>query len=266
MIRTSKLWLVAGGALFTAVLLYSLMHFAPASLIITIVEHASDDRLTVAGATGRIWAGRGVLTSRVSGARVLIGWTLSPQELYALRLRGEIGVGSSAPSRFVATRGAVELDAIDIVLPAGLLAEALGPLGGYGVGGTVHLTSKRSVFHRDSAAARLTLGWRDATSTVIAVAPLGSYLADVEWISGAGSIRVRSTAGPLLLEGVGGWSHTGAALTLDARVSGDKSEALKGWLKTMTPELPDGRFRFVWPAPEGGSRSFRDAIHRPPSN
>ena len=262
----SSSWTAAGGALFTAVLLYSLISFAPASLIAPMVEHVSDDRLTVAGTTGRIWAGRGVLTARANGARVPVGWTLNPGELYALRLRGEIAVASSAPSRFVATRDTLELEAMDIALPAALVAEALGPFSAYGIGGIVRLSSKRAVFDRDSAAARVTLDWTDAASAVIAVAPLGSYVADVEWISDAGSIRVRSTAGPLLLEGTGRWSPDGAALTLDARASGARSETLKAWLKTMTPELPDGRFRFVWPTPEVGSKNLADAIHRPPSN
>jgi hypothetical protein len=117
--------------LFIVASTVSLTALAPASLVGALIEYASADRLTLAGASGRVWDGRGTLTARSNGARVLLRWTLQPTELVGARLSGNITLGPAAPVRFVATLTSLEFDRIDIIVPAAIVAEALGAYSGY---------------------------------------------------------------------------------------------------------------------------------------
>ena len=247
MTRPRKHWRSAGAALFLTASAFSLAAMAPAALVGTLIEYASANRLTLAGASGRVWEGIGTLTARSNGARVLLGWTLQPKELVIARLRGTVTVGGAQPMQFTATRASLEIDRIDVALPAAIVAEALGPYSGYKIGGTAQIRSQRVYFHHDNASARIALEWTHAATGVIAVVPLGHYRADLEWIAGTASINVRTHEGPLQLDGGGRWSGNGAALALNARASGEQAETLRAWLRTMTPERPGGMFSFVWP-------------------
>jgi hypothetical protein len=250
-------WHCAAVALFVSALAIGVGVFAPASLIAVPIEHASENRLTLTAVSGSLWNGRGTLTARGNGARTSLSWTLNPWELFAGQVAGTLTVGSAAPSRFVVTRSALSVDAIDVFLPAALAAEAFGAYAGYKIGGRVQLRSQRAYFHRDSASARVTLDWRDATTGIVPVSPLGSYRVELEWVAGTGSVSVHTQEGPLFLDGGGRWSSTGAALSLTARPSTEQAEFLKPWLRTMTPEQPGGIFRFVWPQPRSRSPSPR---------
>ncbi len=244
---TRSLWRLAAAILFALASVFALGAFAPASLLGSWIEHASANRLTLAGASGRLWDGRGTLTARSDGARVLIAWTLAPRNLVAARLAGTLTVGAAQSTRFTATHDSLDLGRIDIALPAAIVAEAIGAYGGYKIGGTAALRAERAFLHRDSASARLTLEWTHAASGLVDVTPLGSYVADIEWFAGAGAISVRTKEGPLLLDGAGRWSRAGSALWLNARASAERADTLKAWLRTLTPEQPGGTFRFVWP-------------------
>lgn len=247
--RARKYWRLAAVALFIMASAFSLAALAPAGLVGSLIEYASANRLTLAGASGRVWEGRGTLTARSTGARVLLGWTLQPKELVFARLSGTVSVGAAQPTRFIAARSSLEVDRIDVALPAAIVAEALGAYSGYTIGGTVQIRSQRVYLHHENASARIALEWAHAATGVIAVAPLGHYRADLEWIAGTASINVRTHEGPLHLDGNGRWSGNSAALALNARASGEQAETLKAWLRTMTPEQPGGIFRFVWPQP-----------------
>jgi hypothetical protein len=244
---TLSLWRLGASILFVLASALAVWEFAPASLVGLLIERSSANRITLAGASGRLWDGHGTLTARSNGARVAIAWTLAPKKLIAAQLAGTLRVGASQLTRFAATRDSLELDRIDIALPAALVAEAIGAYGGYKIGGTIALHAARAFLHRDSASARVSLEWTNAASGLVDVMPLGSYVADIEWLAGIGTISVHTKEGPLLLDGTGRWSRVRAALALNARASGERAELLKAWLRAMTPEQPDGVFRFVWP-------------------
>ena len=244
-----SLWRLGASILFALASAIAVWQFAPASLVGIWIERASENRLTLAGASGRLRDGRGALTSRSDGARVLVAWTIEPKELAAARLAGTLSVGAAQATRFAATFDSLELGRMDIALPAALVAEAMGAYGGYKIGGTATLRAEHVLLERDSAYARLTLEWINASSGLVDVAPLGSYVADIEVFAGIGTVSVRTKEGPLLLDGTGRWSRVRTALALNARASGERADLLKAWLRTMTPEQAGGVFHFVWPAP-----------------
>ncbi len=243
-----SLWRLGASILFALTSAVAVWELAPASLVGIWIERASENRLTLVGASGRLRDGRGTLTSGNDGARVLVAWTIEPKALAAARLAGTLSVGAAPATRFAATFDSLELGRMDIALPAALLVEAMGAYGGYKIGGTAALRAEHVLLQRDSAYAHLTLEWINAASGLVDVAPLGSYVADIEVFAGVGTISVRTTEGPLLLDGAGRWSHAGSALALNARASGERADLLKAWLRAMTPEQPGGIFRFVWPA------------------
>ena len=245
----ARTWQLASVAFFALATLVSIAVLAPASVVAAIVHALSEGRLTLAGTSGRLWNGRGVLIAAASGSRVLVSWSVTPRHLHASRLVGEITFGAARPWRFIAAPDALRLDAADVTLPAALIAEALGPYGGYRIGGMLRLRSEQAILRRQSASARMTIDWTDATTGLIDVAPLGSYVCEIDWIASHGEIRVRSTQGPLFVDGAGRWSGSAATLSLDARTSGKGSDTIDAWLRTMAPELPGRRFRFSWPAP-----------------
>jgi hypothetical protein len=245
---TLSLWRLGASILFVLASALAVWEFAPASLVGLLIERASANRLTLVGASGRLRDGRGTLTARSDGARVSIAWTVDAKDLAAARLAGTLRVGAARATRFAATFDSLEFGRIDIALPAALVAEAIGAYGGYKIGGTAALRSEHVLLQRDSAYTRLTLEWTNAASGLVDVAPLGSYVANIEVFAGIGTISVHTKEGPLLLDGTGRWSQARTALALNARASGERAELLKAWLRAMTPEQPDGVFRFVWPA------------------
>jgi len=240
--------------LFAVVLASALAAFAPASLVGRALEQASDGRLILAGTNGSIWAGRGTLLTPKDSARVLLAWTLTPTALLGARVAGELRIGAAEPTPFVATRERIALGRIDTALPAALIAAALGPFEGYKIGGVVRVRAERAAIDRAGGAGRVYFEWNEAASGLIDVTPLGSYQAELEATAQGGNLTVRTSGGPLLLDGAGRWSAGGAALQLTARASGERQQTLEAWLSTMAPKQADGSYRFAWPQPSPAQR------------
>jgi general secretion pathway protein N len=240
---------LAATVLFAFAFVVAAIVGAPAGLIASAVERSTGGRLTMVGSRGSLWHGQGTLIARTDLSALPVRWSIDGVSIVDAKLTASVQVGASAAIPVAATPSSVALGKLDVTLPAAIIAEAVGAYGGYKIGGSVRVQGRSIRFDRAGGAGRVELEWHQAATGLIAVAPLGSYVADLRWNAAAGDVSVRTTEGFLRLDGSGRWTAGGAALALTARPSGERTETLKAWLKTMAPESPDGGFRFVWPQP-----------------
>lgn len=243
--------------LFTTAFVLAAVYLAPASLVVVPIERATEGRLTVVAASGRIWSGHGTLTARSDAAKVPLAWALTA--VHPLRGSAEavLTVGASEPVNVTISLARLHIGRLDVALPASIIAVASGATASFRVGGTTRARSAGIALERNGGSGRIALEWRDASTGFMAVAPLGSYGADLDWSGQQGSVTVHTLDGPLAIDGSGRWTSGGAALSVTARPGGERAETLKSWLRTMTPELPDGSFRFAWPQPGTPQRGAR---------
>lgn len=246
----------AGTMFFLVCFAASAVVLAPATLLDAALARATDQRVRLAAAEGTFWQGRGTLTTANGHARTSIMWHFDCRAILLAAIAGNVSVAGSAPADVRATLDRVEIGPVDISVPAALVAAAAGPYDAYGIAGTVAASSAGLTAARTGAAGSAGIEWRRAGTAVLDVSPLGTYRATVSLHADGGRFDVQTREGPLVVNGAGQWNAGGVAVTLDARSTGPQSERLTGWLRTMAPEQPDGRFRFVWPPPQRpGARS-----------
>jgi hypothetical protein len=116
---------------------------APASLAGAAVERATGGAVTVAGADGTLWRGRGTLAAG-SALRLQIAWSIDPLGLargeLRVRIRPVAPTGDAPRADVSARDGALALRGLDVALPADGLA-ALAPRSGLRVSGDVRATA-----------------------------------------------------------------------------------------------------------------------------
>jgi len=159
-----------------AVLLWT----APATLLDAAMNKMSSGRMRVASVSGSLWSGSGQLEIRNSaGAAVFaskLDWRLNKFRL----LRGQLSVSYHAFNHPVA--GTVQLGLnslrfsdIHADLPAAAMTALIPAAQGYGLGGSLNLSSESVNFTRTTTVGNVVLRWQNASSSLAPVAPLGSY-------------------------------------------------------------------------------------------
>jgi general secretion pathway protein N len=236
-------------ALFVASCAAALLVLAPASLFSAAVEQATDGRLTIAGATGKIWQGSGRLTGVHSGVGAPVEWKLSGIHVFPAEITATVQVGRSERLALAAGFGGAKLTRVDIELPAPLVADALNGFGAYRIGGTVRLSTGEMLIQRQAITTRLMIHWSDATSGMISVAPLGSFDIACDIAGAGGNVAIKSMSGPLLINGTARWSKANSMGQIEARAAGPQAEVIEGWLRTIGSEKADRVFQITWPLP-----------------
>lgn len=241
------MWRLAGTLAFALSVLVALAVLAPASLVSSAIERASDGRLTLAAARGTLWSGSGTLVARVSGARAGIAWAVSPAALLRGRLAGTATIGAESPFRFAAGWRDLRLEGVAIMLPAALVAEALGPFGRYRIGGSLRARTAELVVRPHGLHGQLQLAWQDATTGLIPIAPLGSYLVDVTASTHGAALSLRTLAGPLRLDGASERAGSHSVIALRAQAEGAQAETLNDWLSALAAQRTTDGFLFHVP-------------------
>lgn len=241
---------LAWRALLLAVAIAAALWALPARWAMAWIPDASP--VVVTDASGTMWNARATIAVGVGGLRRTlpdpVQWRLvfdgGPQLVLSHPwLRG--------PLRLAPGWTGVRLSAQSLQLPASALTTVHALFNTLDPGGEAHLswpdlTLARSVSAPDDASPLLTAQWRNASSSLSRIRPMGDYTLTLR--KGAGdtiALALATGQGPLMMEGTGALSRSGARFDGKAWVlesaSGDTHAALRGLLATMGPtEGQDG--------------------------
>lgn len=247
-----------GGATLAAYVLF-LVVLAPATLLDAGLRHATDGRLRLARAHGTLWSGNGQLeivnATATSGVGKDLSWTLQPRALWRGRLDFEVAI-DHATSRFpvhFSMRG-IELANVDFALPASALGVAVPRIAPLGPRGDLvfHIAKFSRVADKVSVDARMT--WKDASSALTTVAPLGTYELHVNGAAGLVNATLRTSSGPLHLEGSGSSRGNGPLVfSATARVDAQHRAQLTPLLRLIAIERSNGDFALQFNPPLGSA-------------
>ena len=211
------LWALAGWGLG---LLLSAVFYAPANWVAAGVAHASQGKVQLADAQGRVWQGSARLLLIPGGQRAVllpgrVQWTLGFAG-FGLRLQvlPDCCASRAVALHFQPSFGEQRLQVqdLDVRLPAALLAGLGTPFNTVGFGGTVQLRSPQLLLSQRSGknwqlqgSAQMQLS--QLSSSLSTLPALGSYQVDVT--GGAEpQVQLRTLTGVLQMQGQGGW-HNG---------------------------------------------------------
>ena len=229
----------------------SLCVLAPSTLVMSMLEQLSAGRLTLAQAQGTLWQGSGVLLLQHDTQFLPLGrysWRLYPSlDLSHLN----VTVHSSSDSdetkiRISPWKNEIDVQHAHAYLPAQLLSVFAPPLSPYRLSGALELTTDRFSITRQNIAGALQLDWKQATSGLTDIAPLGDYRITLQGNGALLNVALSTQSGKLKLDG-SGQIQPGSALSFNgtAQAAPEQKEALSELLHHIGPELTPGVFSFA---------------------
>jgi general secretion pathway protein N len=238
-------YLIAIGLfVYTAVIIAT----APATLIDSGLQRASQGRLRLAEAQGTMWSGSGQIEVRDSGGRIGIAknlvWRFLPESLLRGHVVCEVGLDQSA-KRFPVTISfsRIEVANADITLPATVLGLGVPKLAPLGLTGDVQLHVASLTIERKEMQGNATLQWRDAGSVLTPISPLGDYELRLDGEGATVHAYLRTIQGPLRLEGKGSWANGNNPVFLaTAQVAAEYRQQLAPLLRLIAVERGEGNF------------------------
>lgn len=236
--------------LFVLVFAGVLVWRAPASLLAGGLERATDGHLTLAQTEGGVWRGAGVLLLRHDNRFLPLGyyaWRVAPTS-NLMHWSVELDTGSAAPSRLRVShlQSEVEIAQAHVLLPAQLLSVFAPQLLPYRLSGELVLSSDQFKISHGSHTGRVTLDWRQASSGLTDIAPLGDYRIVLQGSGADLGVDLSTVTGKLQLAG-SGQIQPGRALTFNgtAQAAADQKENLSELLHHIGPEMSPGVFSFA---------------------
>jgi general secretion pathway protein N len=244
----SRWWLLA---LVLGAYAVGLVATAPASLIDSGLQQATEGRLRLTDTRGTLWSGTGQMELRDRMQRTAvarsIAWRVLP--LYVLRgqLRCEVSLDQAA-KQFPVTLSAskIEVTEADINLPAAALGAVEPKLAPLGLTGDVLLHVASLALGRKTIEGNAILQWRGAGSAFTRVSPLGDY--ELRFDAEGTSVRanLRTLQGPLQLDGKGSWATGGNPVFLGtARIPPEQRQQLTPLMRMIAVERGEGVFELV---------------------
>jgi general secretion pathway protein N len=226
----------------------ALVATAPATLISPRLQRASEGRLHLAEPQGTLWSGIGQLEVRDergrSGMARPLTWRLRPEALLLARLEYNISLDPGTRPFAVTIRpSSIELADADIALPASALGFLVPKLAPLGLSGDMDLHVERLLVGRNLTRGQATLKWRNASSALSPVSPLGEYEIRLAGDGPAASVTLSTLKGPLQLQGQGAWGGgRKAAFLASAQMPLEYQKQLAPFLRLIAVERGDGSF------------------------
>lgn len=237
-------WALTG--LLLGVLL-TLVVYAPAVWLAAVVAKASQNKVQLVDAQGRIWQGSARLLLAPGGQKPV----LLPQRLrWTASIKGW-GLQLTLLPECCASRAAllhwqpgwggqqVRLQNLDVRLPASLLAGLGTPFNTLGFEGTVALSSpqlmlktqNQSALWQLQGAAQMQL--LQLSSSLATLPVLGSYQVDVTGGGGNTRVQLSTLSGALQLQGAGGWQNGRFGFSGQAQAAPGYEESLANILNVI---------------------------------
>jgi general secretion pathway protein N len=218
----------------------------PATWIGAQLQAALPGRIEVSDAQGTLWRGQARVSFAPSRNRVsldAVEWRFAPSRLFAgeiafdARARGAGMEGTAQVAQGFTGWGVRSLKADG---DASGLAIVVPILGAWRPAGPVTLSSPEIAIRGREARGSLDVEWRNASTALSEVRPLGSYSATWKAAGGPGKIEVTTIKGPLRVTGTGMTSASSFTFSGEARGEGEAAKALEPLLDLMGPRRPDG--------------------------
>jgi general secretion pathway protein N len=225
-----------------------LVAMAPATLIDSRLQHASEGRLRLAEAHGTVWSGDGQLEIRDaygrSGIAKHTAWQFRPAQLLRGKFLYEVALDHAIrPFPVALTPSHIEIADADISLPAAVVGLAVARLATLELSGDLMLQVKRLALARGSIQGNATLQWRSAGSALTRVSPLGDYEVRAEGDGASVRASLRTLQGPLQLDGGASWkAGSNPEFLGTARVPPQHQQQLSPLLRLIAVERGDGLF------------------------
>ena len=173
--------------------------FAPAALVDSRVDAASDGQLRLAGSEGTLWRGRSTVVVGDGVARVPVAWQLDPWSLASGEVRITLDPPSDDPAaprgRISVTANRVRVEQLALGLPAAAAAAHIS-VPGLRAGGEIALRIEDLAMAGAVERGTLRLDWRGARLTVA-----GQPTLDLGTVTAALAPREGALAGPLTARG-----------------------------------------------------------------
>ncbi len=221
---------------------------APASLIDSGLEQATESRLRLTDMHGTLWSGTGQLEMRDRMQRTAVARSIAWRVLPEYFLRGQLRVDvvldqATKPFPVTISASQIELANADVNLPAAALALGEPKLAPLGLTGDVLLHVARLALKRNAIEGSATVQWRGAGSAFTRVSPLGDY--ELRFDGEGTTVRavLRTLQGPLQLDGQGSWASGGSPAFLgSARIAPEQRQQLAPLMRLIAVERGDGNF------------------------
>ncbi|HKQ22866.1 MAG TPA: type II secretion system protein N [Burkholderiales bacterium] len=221
---------------------------APATLVDSRLQQASNGRLRLAEAHGTLWSGSGQIEVRDSGGRIGVAknlaWRFLPESLLRGHLVCEVELDQSA-KRFPVTisLSRIAVANADISLPATVLGMGVPKLAPLGLTGDVLLHVASLTIERKDMQGNATLQWRNAGSVLTPISPLGDYELRLDGEGATVHAYLRTIQGPLRLDGKGSWANGKNPVFLaTAQVGAEHQQQLAPLLRLIAVERGEGNF------------------------
>jgi len=242
-----KQWLLFS----TGFLIYiiSLFVTAPATLIDSQLQNFSDNQLHLVEAQGTLWSGKGKIEMLdASGQAALIkkvAWRFQAKELWRAHLVYEVNFNQDSYKPFPLTLSwsKIELENIEFNLPAEIVGLGLPKIAALGLTGDVFIHILNLSITGNKRQGIASLQWQHAGSTLTPVSPLGDYELYIEEAGSATHSTLRTTQGPLQLDGKGSWGDgQTSGFLATAHIAPAFQQQLAPFLRLIAVEHGDGSF------------------------
>jgi general secretion pathway protein N len=230
---------------FVIACLVTLIITAPASLLDSWLQSATDNRVALANTDGTIWNGSAIiaLRKREGGFITLqpLHWDIAWSQLLSGGLKVQLhweGTADATVTDAVFSTGQVELHHLLLSIPVEALNEISPLLKPARFHGQFQVQGERLVFSARGMEGMATVDWQQAGSALSQVDPLGNYRITLNGQAGTINIGLATSSGVLLLEGQGSWS-AGRGLTFHgkAEASNGHYDELAALLRNIGPEI-----------------------------
>lgn len=250
----ARRWALLGAGLL--LYLMCLLITAPASLMAWAVARASNGMILLEQPEGRLWRGRGsslVLASASAGPQTFgsVTWNAGTLRLLTGKLAIDVTIEGSAQGtgtlivrrrsiQLVHTRLAFAAIAAIPFFPALQLVQPRGEI-------AVH--TEDLLFSDDTATGNAEALWKDASSALSPVKPLGTYRARIERKEGPARFEITTAEGALQISGSGTWVPAkGASFDGVARAQSSQAQ-LEALLRLLGRDTGNGSYQLQYAGP-----------------
>lgn len=206
------------------------------------LQKATRGSVGLTNAQGTLWKGQGIIQAITPAGRTEnlaeIDWRIDPGSLLAGKIRIEMLSKRDAKPTLIATvtPTSLTIDQLKLELPAGLLGVASPTLQSVDLGGRIAITATGLRVDATRFSGMATLDWRQASSSLSPVTPLGNYnIALVAEPQTGVRLKIMSVGDSALkLEGEGQW-QTGKPpqLNVTATPRANNSHQMTGLLRMI---------------------------------
>ena len=245
--------LISLGAAFYFILL---IVTAPATAMAWMLERVSHQSIVLSQPRGSFWHGEAAnMLLRIQGQNdVFLGsprWNLRLWPLFRGELSAMLEIVNPGlqTSHSIVSVGwnTLRLNQTDVIASATLVAQIFPLLQLWQPGGELHFFTDDFIFGRQDSQGTAKLEWRQASSKLTTLSPLGTYRATLIGKPSGISFKVETLTGVLNMMGNGTWSsQTGLSFSATVRPDASAKKEMQSFLQLWGKERGDGSYHIAF--------------------